>query len=107
MKYNITFPFITFKNVKKERVKTLNKSFEFIDHIFKSALQTLSENINEQEVNLFHYKESDYILSIKRENYESFLESCKKHFQKQENYEVCSEINFIIENLKKQTWKKK
>jgi len=106
MKYNTTFPFLTFKDVKKDRIEVFKKQDEFIDHIFKSALQTLSENINEQEINLFHYKESDYILSIKRENYESFLESCKKHFQKYENYEVCSEINFMIENLKKPIWKK-
>ena len=84
-----------------EDLKVLATTEEFREFILKDSLKSISKAIEDDvdKVELFNIFNLSLIVELEKSNYKSALESITKHYIKDENYEICSSINKLINKI--------
>jgi hypothetical protein len=86
-----------------EDLKELATKEEFREFILKDSLRSIQKAIknNLNRVELFNIFNLSLIVELDKSNYKSVLENISKHYIEDENYEICSSINKLINKIKK------
>ena len=84
-----------------EDLKKLATEEEFREFILKDSLRTIKKAIknNLDKVELFNIFNLSLIVELDKSNYKSALENITKHYIEDENYEVCSSIQKLINSI--------
>jgi hypothetical protein len=93
---------ITVNNSSEFQAMLDNKDFKISQIIVDSILKNLDSpktNIYIMSINCFE-EDVTYDITLDKKYFKSVLEENLKHFIKQEQYEMCSKIVEVINNLK-------
>ena len=93
---------ITVNNASEFQAMLDNKDFKIAQIIVDSILKNLDSpktNIHIMSINCFE-EDVTYDITLDKKHFKSVLEENLKHFIKQEQYEMCSKIVEVINNLK-------
>ena len=85
-----------------EDLKELATKEEFREFILKDSLKSINKAIknNLNKVELFNIFNLSLIIELDKSNYKNVLENISKHYIEDENYEMCSKCQDLLQTIK-------
>lgn len=85
----------------KDDLLKLSKSEDFVEFILLDSLDTIKKAVDEnlEKVELFNILNLSLIVELEKSNYKSVLERILQYFVEIEDYDVCIEVQQIVNKL--------
>ena len=85
----------------KDDLLKLSKSEDFVEFILLDSLDTIKKAVDEnlEKVELFNILNLSLIVELEKNNYKSVLERILQYFVEIEDYDVCIEVQQIVNKL--------
>lgn len=85
----------------KDDLLKLSQSEDFVEFILLDSLDTIKKAVDEnlEKVELFNILNLSLIVELEKSNYKSVLERILQYFVEIEDYDVCIEVQQIVNKL--------